>query len=360
MPEAHDMQKKLLLAFAAIGALFLGASDANAQSLLNLPRASQHAQVSQRVGITDINLVYSRPLVNGRKVWGGLVPYGQVWRAGANENTTIEFSDPVSVEGKPLAKGVYGLHMIPGENEWTVIFSKNATSWGSFSYKQDEDALRVSVKPQPSDSHEALTYDFSDVKPDSAVIALEWEKVAVPFKVSVDTHDVVQASLKDQLRSGAQYTWVSWDEAASYLTSEKFDLQDAVAYSDHSIRMEERFDNLLTKSMALDALGKKDDAAATKSKALEMANAIQLHGYGRYLQSQGKHDEALELFRVNVKRNPSHWLAHNDAARLACAKGDFDGAVKEMKIAATGAPEQIRPQVDNLIKRLQAKEDINR
>jgi tetratricopeptide (TPR) repeat protein len=112
--------------------------------------------------------------------------------------------------------------------------------------------------------------------------------------------------------------------------------------------------------MALDALGKKDDAAATKSKALEMANAIQLHGYGRYLQSQGKHDEALELFRVNVKRNPSHWLAHNDAARLACAKGDFDGAVKEMKITATGAPEQIRPQVDNLIKRLEAKEDINR
>jgi tetratricopeptide (TPR) repeat protein len=354
------MYKKLLLALAAIGALAMGASDAHAQTILNLPRTSQHAQVSQRVGITDINLVYSRPLVNGRKVWGGLVPYGQVWRAGANENTTIEFTDPVSIEGKPLAKGIYGLHMIPAENEWTVIFSKNATSWGSFSYKEAEDALRVNVKPQPSELHEALTYDFSDVKPDSAVVALQWEKVTVPFKVSVDTHEVVQASLKDQLRSFAQYTWMTWDEAAGYLTTEKVGLQDALKYSDRSIQMEERFDNLLTKSLALDALGKKEDATAARSKALEMANAIQLHGYGRYLQSQGKHDEALELFRANVKRNPNHWLAHNDAARLACAKGDYDGAVKEMKVAATGAPDQFRPQVDNLIKRLQAKEDINR
>lgn len=354
------MHKKLLFAFTAIGALALGALDGHAQSIPNLPRASQHAQVTQRVGITDITLVYSRPLVNGRKVWGGLVPYGQVWRAGANENTTIEFTDPVSIEGKPLAKGVYGLHMIPGENEWTVIFSKNSTSWGSFSYQQAEDALRVNVKPQGSESHEALTYDFADVKPDSAVVLLEWEKVAVPFKVNVDTHAIVQANLKDQLRTGAQYTWMSWDEAASYLVAEKYDYQDAVAYSDRSIQMEERFDNLLTKSMALEALGKKEDAAANRAKAMEMANAIQLHGYGRYLQSQGKQDQALELFRANVKRNPNHWLAHNDAARLACATGDFDTAVKEMKIAATSAPDQFRPQVDNLVKRLEKKEDINR
>jgi tetratricopeptide (TPR) repeat protein len=354
------MYKKLLLALCAIGALAMGASDAHAQTILNLPRTSQHAQVSQRVGITDINLAYSRPLVNGRKVWGGLVPYGQVWRAGANENTTIEFTDPVSIEGKPLAKGLYGLHMIPGENEWTVIFSKNATSWGSFSYKEAEDALRVNVKPQPSELHEALTYDFSDVKPDSAVVALQWEKVAVPFKVSVDTHEIVQASVKDQLRSFAQYTWMTWDEAAGYLTTEKVGLQDSLKYSDRSIQMEERFDNLLTKSLTLDALGKKEEATAARSKAIEMANAIQLHGYGRYLQLQGKHDEALELFRTNVKRNPNHWLAHNDAARLACAKGDYDGAVKEMKVAATGAPDQFRGQIDTLVKRLQAKEDINR
>src|SRR5438067_13774930 len=142
------MSKRLLLALLAIGSLVPPATELSAQSLLNLPRASQHALVTQRVGITDITINYSRPLVNKRQIWGKLVPYGQVWRAGANENTTIEFTDPVTVEGKQLARGIYGLHMIPGESEWTLIFSKAATAWGSFSYKQQEDALRVSVRPQ--------------------------------------------------------------------------------------------------------------------------------------------------------------------------------------------------------------------
>src|SRR5216110_3189837 len=121
----------------------------SAQSDLKLPDVSQAAEVKQRIALTDITIKYHRPLVKGRKIWGGLVPYGKVWRAGANENTTIDFSDPVSVEGQPLAKGIYGLHLIPGENEWTVIFSKNSSSWGSFSYDKAEDALRVTVKPQP-------------------------------------------------------------------------------------------------------------------------------------------------------------------------------------------------------------------
>ena len=159
------MYKHLVRVLATIQGLLL-ISMAHAQSaILDLPRASQHAVVTQRIGITDVTINYHRPVVNKRKVWGGLVPYGDVWRAGANENTTIAFSDPVSVEGKTLPKGTYGLHMIPGENEWTVIFSKNSTSWGSFTYDQKEDALRVAVKPQSTDFHEALTYDFDDVKP---------------------------------------------------------------------------------------------------------------------------------------------------------------------------------------------------
>ena len=151
--------------------------------MLDLPRQSQHALVTQRIGITDITINYHRPLANGRQIWGKLVPYGQVWRAGANENTTITFTDPVTIEGQTLDKGTYGLHMIPGENEWTVIFSKDSTAWGSFTYKQDEDALRVTVKPQAAEMHDALAYDFDDVKADSAVVTMRWDKVAVPFKV---------------------------------------------------------------------------------------------------------------------------------------------------------------------------------
>jgi len=354
------MYKRMLLASLAIGAVLLIASASHAQSILNLPRPSQHAVVTQRIGITDISVNYSRPLVNNRQIWGKIVPYGQVWRAGANENTTIEFTDAVSVEGKPLAKGTYGLHMIPGEREWTVIFSKNATSWGSFSYRQEEDALRVQAKPQASEFREALAYDFDEVKPESTVVTMRWEKVAVPFRVTVPVNDVVQADLKSQLRTGSQYIWESWDEAATYLLNAKTDLPQALDYANHSIQLESRFDNLLTKSQILEAMGKKDEALVIRSKALDSGNAIQIHSFARQLQFQGKQDEAMELFRRNVRKYPNEWISHNDAARLAVAKGDYDNALKEMKLAAADAPDIYKSAFDGLVKRLEAKEDINK
>src|SRR6266705_6285071 len=157
---------KTLKPFTLCIAIFGLTVAAFAQNDLNLPDVSQAAEVKQRIALTDITITYHRPLVNGRKIWGGLVPYGKVWRAGANENTTIEFSDPVSVEGQPLAKGIYGLHMIPTADSWTVIFSKMSSAWGSYSYKQEEDALRVNVKPRPIEMEEALEYEFEELKPD--------------------------------------------------------------------------------------------------------------------------------------------------------------------------------------------------
>ena len=228
--------------------------------MLDLPRASQHALVTQRIGITDITVNYHRPLVNGRQIWGKVVPYGQVWRAGANENTTITFSDPVTIEGQPLDKGTYGLHMIPGENQWTVIFSKDSTAWGSFSYKQEEDALRVNVKPQPAEAHNALAYDFDDVKPDSTVVTMSWDKVAVPFKVEVKVNDLVTASIHRHLYGLNQYYWEGWDDAAAYFLANKINLDEALKDEDQSIQAEERYDNLLNKSKILEAMGRKQDA----------------------------------------------------------------------------------------------------
>ena len=164
--------KPFALCFAIAG---LG-QVASAQSDLKLPDVSQAAEAKQRIALTDITVKYHRPLVNGRKIWGGLVPYGKVWRAGADENTTIEFSDEVSVEGKPLAKGIYGLHMIPNQDSWTVIFSKTNTGWGSYSYDQKEDGLRVDVKPRPlAEQKEALEFEFEDLKPTSTAVTLKWE-----------------------------------------------------------------------------------------------------------------------------------------------------------------------------------------
>src|SRR5437763_10772366 len=156
------------------------------QTALDLPYASQAAQVKQRVGVTDITITYHRPVVNGRKIWGGLVPLGQVWRAGANENTTIEFSTPVSIESKPLPAGTYGLQMIPNADSWTVIFSKMAVAWGSYTYNQSQDALRVEVKPHSTEMEEALEYEFEDLKPDAVTVTMKWEKLGVPFRVAVN------------------------------------------------------------------------------------------------------------------------------------------------------------------------------
>lgn len=329
--------------------------------LLDLPLDSQSAEVTQKIGITKISITYHRPRAKGRKIWGWVVPYGRVWRAGANENTVFEVSDPVTVEGKPLPKGTYGLHMIPGENEWTIIFSKRANSWGSYTYDQAEDALRVTVKPQTTDLHDALTYDFDDPMPDSVTATMRWDTVAVPFKIAVNTTEIVQASLRDdQLHSRLMYFWSSWNDAGNYLLDHNLSPEDALTYADKSIALEERFDNLITKVRALDRLNRTEEAAAVRNKALAMGTPIQLNTYGRQLQAEGRQKEAFEVFRENIKRNPDHWVAHYESARIASAKGDFDGAAKEMKLALSGAPESQRSPLENLIKRLEAKEDINK
>jgi tetratricopeptide (TPR) repeat protein len=328
--------------------------------MLDLPRQSQHALLTQRIGITDITINYHRPLANGREIWGKLTPYGQVWRAGANENTTITFSDPVTIEGQSLEKGTYGLHMIPNESQWTVIFSKNSASWGAFTYKQEEDALRVTVKPQAAELHDALSYDFDNLKSDSAVVTMRWGKVAVPFKVAVKVNDLVVASIHRQLHGLNQYYWEGWDDAAGYFLANKINLDEALKDEDQSIQIEERYDNLMSKSHILEAMGRKDDATAIHNKAMGMGNALQLYVYGRQLQGDKKQDEALALYRSNAKKFPENWTSHLGMARVYSAGGDFDGATKEIRAAMPGAPDNSKPSLENYLKKLQAKEDINR
>jgi tetratricopeptide (TPR) repeat protein len=355
------MLKKLLFASIALATLSLAASSSYAQStVMDLPRDSQHSMVMQRIGITDITINYHRPLVKGRQIWGKVVPYGQVWRAGANENTTITFTDPVTIEGHPLAKGVYGLHMLPTENEWTIIFSNVHTAWGSFTYKQDNDALRVTVKPQSSEAHEALSYDFDNVTEDSAVATLRWEKLAVPFKIGVNVHDVVVASLPNQLQGQPQYMWEGWDDAATYLLTNKIALEDALRYEETSIKTEPRFDNFMIKSQILDAMGRKEESEAAKKEGLQRATAAQLYTWGRQLQGEGKRDEAFEFYRQAVKKDPNDWIARDGTARIYAAKGDFENALKEEKIGWANAPDNQKIFVEPAVKKLEAKQDINK
>jgi hypothetical protein len=358
----HRTRLLVLICSLLTTASFDQAQTATGETLmLDLPRQSQHAAITQRIGITDITINYHRPLANAREIWGKVVPYGQVWRAGANENTTITFSDPVSIEGQPLDKGTYGLHMIPNADQWTVIFSKDAKAWGSFSYKQDDDALRVTVKPQTAEAHDALAYDFDDLKSDSAIVTMRWAKVAVPFKVSVKVNDIVTASIHRQIYGLNQYYWEGWDDAANYFLANKINLDEALKDEDKSIQAEERFDNLLNKSKILDAMGRKDDATAVRTQALEKGSALQLYFYGRQLQGEKKQEEAFAVFRTNAKKYPDYWTSHVGLARVYSGQGDFDKAVKEMQAALPGVPDEVnKTRLEGYVKRLQSKDDINR
>jgi tetratricopeptide (TPR) repeat protein len=242
-----------------------------------------------------------------------------------------------------------------------MAFSKSAKAWGSFSYKQDEDALRVTVKPQTAEVHDALAYDFDDLKADSAVVTLRWDKVAVPFKVAVKVNDLVTASIHRQIYGLNQYYWEGWDDAAGYFLANKINLDEALQDEDKSIQAEERFDNLLNKSRILEAMGRKDDAIAARGKALDKGSALQLYFYGRQLQGEKKQEEAFAIFRTNAKKFPDYWTSHVGLARVYSGQGDFDKAVKEIQAALPGVPDEAnKTRLEGYVKRLQSKDDINR
>jgi Protein of unknown function (DUF2911) len=356
------MKTMTLKPFALCLAILGLGGTVSAQNDLTLPEVSQAAEAKQRIALTDITVKYHRPLVNGRKIWGGLVPYGKVWRVGANENTTIEFSDPVSVEGKPLAKGVYGLHMIPNPDSWTVIFSKTNTGWGSYSYDQKEDALRVDVKPKPlAEQDEALEFEFEDLKPTSTAVTMKWEKLSVPFTVSVNDADQTLENIRAQLKGRGQFTWQALDEGAQFCLTRKINLDEALRWTDASIQNEERFDNLSTKADLLKALNRPDEAKTTWNHAVEKATAQQLYSYGRQLQNQKKGAEAMEIFKDVAKRFPQGVYGSLAQARLKSAAGDFAGAANDAKQAQAAAPTDAQKQsIQALITRLDAKQDINK
>jgi hypothetical protein len=318
------------------------------------PRESQKASVAQRIGITDITLNYSRPGVKGRKIWGELVPFDNgkpiPWRAGANENTTITFSHDVEVEGKPLSAGTYGLHTIPSATTWTIIFSKNSTSWGSYSYKESEDALRVTVTPRAGEFKEDLTYTFENMKPESATLQLAWEKLQVPISISVDVKKIVVENARKELRNNIGFSWVGYNAAAWFCYENNTNLEEALKWADQSIAREVRYENLDTKGQLLIKLGRKAEGDSVLRESLERATPPTLYSLGRQMLAEKKMTNAKEIFDINVKKNPKHWTSFAGMARYYEASGDKDKAIKNVKKAKEVAPEQVQPGLDALIK----------
>jgi len=292
------------------------------------PDASPEATVSQVVGLTKLEVSYHRPGVNGRAVWGALVPYDQVWRAGANQNTTVSFSTPVTVNGTALAAGTYGLHMLPTAGDWTAIFSRESGAWGSFSYDQKEDAARISVKPEAAPHEERLSYTFDDPTADSVVLALRWEKLRVPLAIRVDLGRTVLENYKAQLRGLPRFGWQGWNQAANWAAQNGIDLDDALAWSDRSINMNRNFTNLRTKALVMTKKGDTAAADALTKESIAIATEVEINAYGYQLLGQKKVDEAIAMFEKNVKDHPDSWNAYDSLGEAYGVKGDRKKALE--------------------------------
>ena len=258
------MIRKLLFATILFASL-----TADAQQL-RTPAPSPTQTVQQDFGISSMQLIYSRPGIRGRKVFGDLVPYGKVWRTGANQATRIKFNDDVNIGGKPLKAGEYALFTIPGENEWEIIVNKGSENWGTV-YKQEDDLLRVKVKPTKlNDNVETFTMQFENVKPTSADLTIMWEKTGVRIPITTDIDSKVMAQINNLMnRDNRPY----FNAAMYYLESGK-DLNQAVVWFDKAIEQNPNaFWVYHQKANALAKLGKKEDAKQAANKSIELAKA---------------------------------------------------------------------------------------
>jgi hypothetical protein len=369
------------LAFLAVAAL--AALPAAAQfSGVTLPPDgdNQRSTVTQQIGLVKVTIDYSSPDVHTPdgtdrtgKIWGGLVPYGMAnlgfgtcgdncpWRGGANENTVFTTTHDIQVQGQTLPAGSYGLHFIPGTDEWTVIFSKNNTSWGSFTYDAKEDALRVKAKPAKSEYHEWLTYELTDRHPDKATVALKWENLQLPFDVTVpNAVDLYVQNLRNELRSSPGFNWQGWNAAAQYALSHKTNLEEALRWAEQAANPPlgtANFATLTTLAQLQAANGKAEDSKKTFDLALNhpTAGPLDIHAYGRQLQADKKYDEALKIFELNAKRYPDRWPVKVGLARGHAALGHKAEALKHAREALTQAPDEpSRKNLETLIQQIEA------
>lgn len=367
---------KACLALAITQLAFVGLAQAQLTSLPN--GGNKRASVSEGIGITNVTIAYSRPGIKNREghIWGGLIPVGYVdqgfgpskaapWRAGANENTTIEFTTDVKIDGQPLSAGKYGFFIAYDPNECTLIFSKNSTSWGSFYYKPDEDVLRVKVKPVATDkSVEWLKYEFTDETPSSAVVVLQWEKLAIPFKIDVDVVGTQLASFRKELRSEKGFNWEAWDQAAQYCAQNKTNLDEALMWADTATSVnfggDKSFTAWSTKATILEAQGKSQEAVDVMKKAYPYGNMNELYFYARNLTRMKKGQQALDAFKVAYDKYPNQFLTNAGMARGYSAVGDYKKALTYAVKAQAQAPDPANKNiVDTMVKKLQGGQDIN-
>jgi tetratricopeptide (TPR) repeat protein len=320
-----ESKMKTKTALFAAGLFVLSALAAVAQPAVRLPEASPAAEAGQTIGVTDVTIRYHRPAVNKRRIWDGQVPYGVVWRAGANENTTIAFSTPMKLEGREVPAGTYALYMIPSASPWTLILSRFVGDWGAYNYDPAEDVLRVPLTPRPSpESQERLVYTFDDLAADSATLSLRWEKLVVPIRIQVDVPATVRASIQAELRGGKHWSSDAWAAAARW-ELRNGDLDAALRCADHALATGTSFTALRTKAAVLEKKGDAKGAAELRGGKHWSSDAWA--AAARWELRNGDLDAALRCADHALATGTSFTALRTKAAVLE-KKGDAKGAAE--------------------------------
>lgn len=338
---------------------------------LNTPRGSQQAMVSQRVGISDLSITYSRPSVNGREVWGKLVPYGMnnlgfgtataaPWRAGANENTTITFSHDAKLEGEAIKAGTYGFHVeLKDADNATIILSQDKDAWGSFFYDKKNDALRANVKTKTTPHRELLTYEVNSIQPTYAIVSLVWEKKEIPFKVEFDVTNIVLSEFRDKSIGNLGFNRQNWENMARYSLNNGGDLNEALGWIDGTISgnfySQKTFNNLVIKGQILNKLGKTEEYSVLMDEASAMANKTQLNNIGYQMVAAKDYDRALKYFKLNVANNPKDANSYDSLGECYKTMGDKKNAIKHLKKALSlNPPTNVKANSEKLLAELGA------
>ena len=357
--------KKLIFysLLAAIGTLAASSEPVVAQGITTPRTPSPAATLSQTIGISKVTVSYSRPSVKDREIWGKLVPFGwnvqqfgaqnkAPWRAGANENTTIEFSHPVAVQGKSVPAGTYGLFFVINEdNSGEFILSKQSRAWGSFWYDAAEDQMRAAIEIRDVPHTEMLTYDFINMDKNSAELVLNWEKkqFAVSLKFAVD--DIVIANAVEELKGTTGFTWQGYSSAANYSLQNNTNLDKGLVWSDAAIARNKSFTTLRIKSGLLMAAGKTAEADNIMNEALSMATEAELNIYGYQLLGQTQNDKAIEIFKLTTDRFPKSPNAWDSLGEGYALNGDQKNAIpcfkKSLKM---NPPENVKANSEKYLK----------